>query len=133
RDHAAVVVVDDDGVSGRARVVEVQIVVVGKAWRERGIVADAGTIDVEGDSRAARYEVESGRPSGELNRIDRSIVGALHRRQGAVVGERRRVVGHGRQTPVVVLDPFVGNGRSASGPDAVDGMCDRRQGGQRSK
>src|SRR5262249_40132852 len=46
------------------------------------------------------------------------------------VGERRRVVGHGRQTPVVVLGPFVGNGRSAPGPDAVDGICDRRQGDQ---
>src|SRR5262249_46232917 len=64
QEHAAVVD-DDDGVSGRAPVVEVQIVVVGKAWRERGIVDDAGTVDVEGDSCAARYEVKSGRRSGE--------------------------------------------------------------------
>jgi len=69
REHAAVVD-DDGGVSGRARVVEVQIVVVGEAWRERGIVDDAGTVDVEGDSRAARYKVKNGRPSGELDRID---------------------------------------------------------------
>src|SRR5262249_40432610 len=60
RDHAAVVV-GDGGVSGRTRVVEVQIVVVGKTWRERGIVDDAGTVDVEGDTRAARYEVKGWR------------------------------------------------------------------------
>src|SRR5262249_45781710 len=90
----AAAVVDDDGVAGRARGVEVQIVVVGKAWRERGIVDDAGTVDVEGDSRAARYEVKGGRTGGELDRIDRSVIGNRRRGRSAVVGEQRRVVRH---------------------------------------
>src|SRR5262245_55927589 len=111
----AAVVVGDDGVAGRARVVEVQIVVVGEAWRERGIVDDTGTVDVEGDSRAARYEVKGGRPGGELDRVDLGVVGDGHRGRSPVVGERRRILGHLARPPVVVFRPL----GPRAGPGAI--------------
>src|SRR5262249_52678847 len=125
REHAAAVV-DDDGVAGRAGVVEVQIVVVDEAWRERGIVDDTRAVDVKCDSRAARYEVKGGRTGGELDRIDRSVIGNRRRGRSAVVGERRRVVGYVRgRAPIRAIRPL----GSRAGPRPVDRMCGGR--GQR--
>src|SRR5919198_769572 len=119
RQHAAVVVYDD-GIAGRTDAVEVEIVVVGEAWRECGTVDDPDAVDVEGNLRATRGEVIGRRAGGEFDRIDRGIVGNRHRSRRTVVGESRRVVGHVRgRAPVGAVRPL----GVRAGPGAVDRLC----------